>query len=256
MLDHRSGRTWRPLQDTAVSVQTLFAAPPQWANWRRSADYYPEGYLIWLEVDALIRRQTNGQKSLNDFAKIFFGGQSGPPTVVEYKFEDIVSGLNQVTAYDWARLLRNRLDSKSPYAPLGGIDSGGWKLVYSAEKNTTMEAAEKTSDTIDLSFSLGMIITKEGDVRDVIVGSPAYLAGLGPGMKVVAVNGRRWSKDQVRSALRASVRGAEPIAVLAENGEYFTTYKVDYNGGEKYPHLLRESAQPDLLGEIIKPQAQ
>src|SRR5258708_33767484 len=72
MLDHRAGRTWRPLQDTATSVQSLFAAPPQWANCRRSADYYPEGYLIWLDVDALIRRQTNGQKSLNDCCPITF----------------------------------------------------------------------------------------------------------------------------------------------------------------------------------------
>ena len=101
MLDHRAGRTWRPLQDTATSVQVLFAAPPQWANWRRSADYYPEGYLIWLDVDALIRRQTNGQKSLNDFCRIFHGGQSGPPTVLQYKFEDVVSTLNQVAPYDW-----------------------------------------------------------------------------------------------------------------------------------------------------------
>src|SRR5260370_10595107 len=216
MLDHRAGRTWRPLQDTAVSVQTLFAAPPQWANWRRSADYYPEGYLIWLEVDATIRRQSNGQKSLNDFAKVFYGGQSGPPAVVSYKFEDVVAALNQVTPYDWARLLRERLDSKSPHAPLGGIENGGWKLVYTGEKNSTMDAAEKAGGALDLTFSLGMIISKDGDIRDVIMGSPAYAAGLGPGMKLVAVNGRRWSKDQIRSALRASFHNPHPLALLAE----------------------------------------
>jgi predicted metalloprotease with PDZ domain len=255
MLDHRGGRTWRPLQDTATSVQILFAAPPQWANWRRSADYYPEGYLIWLEVDAIIRRQTNGQKSLNDFCRNFYGGQSGPPSVVPYKFEDIVSALNQVTPYDWAHLLRERLDSKSAHAPLGGIENGGWKLIYTDQKNSTMEAQEKTGEGLDLSFSLGMTLSKEGDLRDVIPGSPAYAAGLGPGMKLIAVNGRKYSKDVMRSALRTAVHSRQPLALLAENGEYYSTYQVDYHGGEQYPHLVRVEAQPDTLGEIIRPMA-
>src|SRR5947209_6652489 len=109
MLDHRAGRTWRPLQDTATSVQSLYASSIEWGNWRRSADYYPEGYLIWLEVDTLIRQKSNGQKSLNDFCRSFYGGQNGPPAVVPYEFENIVSALNQVVPNDWAKLLRERL---------------------------------------------------------------------------------------------------------------------------------------------------
>jgi predicted metalloprotease with PDZ domain len=255
MLDHRAGRTWRPLQDTATSVQILFAAAGQWANWRRSADYYPEGYLIWLEVDATIRRQSNGTKSLNDFCRAFYGGPSGPPAVVPYQFEDVVAALNQVVPYDWAKLLRERLDSKSAHAPLGGIDKGGWKLVYTDQKNATMEAQEKAGEALDLSFSLGLIAAKDGELRDVIPGSPAYAAGLGPGMKVVAVNGRRWSKDVMRAALRASLHGQTPIALLAENGEYFNTYQVDYHGGEQYPHLVRVEGQSDVLSDIIAPLA-
>ncbi len=254
MLDHRAGRTWRPLQDTATSVQTLFAAPQEWTNWRRTADYYPEGYLIWLEVDSLIRQKTNGQKSLNDFCHLFHGGQSGPPMVVPYKFEDIVAGLNQVVANDWGKLLRERLDSKSPHAPLGGITNGGWKLVYTDQKNMTMDAREKSGNSIDLSFSLGFIATKEGELRDVIPGSPAYAAGLGPGMKIIAVNGRKWSKDIIRAALKSGVHNQQPLSLLAENGEYYTTYTVNYHEGERYPHLVRVEGQPDLLGEIIKPQ--
>ncbi len=254
MLDHRTGRTWRPLQDTATSVQSLFAAPVEWTNWRRTADYYPEGYLIWLEVDSLIRQKTNGQKSLNDFCRAFYGGQSGPPMVVPYKFEDVVSALNQVAPNDWARLLRERLDSKSPHAPTGGITNGGWKLVYSAQKNTTMEAREKSSNNIDLSFSLGFIATKEGELRDVIPGSPAYAAGIGPGMKIIAVNGRKWSKDVVRGALRLAMRSQQPISLLAENGEYYKTYDVNYHEGERYPHLERVEGQPDILDEVIKPE--
>ena len=255
LLEHRVGRTWRPLQDTAVSVQLLFAAPPQWVNWRRSADYYPEGYLLWLEVDSLIRRQTNGEKSLNDFCRAFYGGQSGPPRVVPYGFDDVVAMLNQVTPYDWSHFLRERLDSKSAHAPLGGIENSGWKLVYNNQKNATMEAAEKSGDILDLSFSLGIIVTKEGEIRDVVPGSPAYAAGVAPGMKLMAINNRKWSKDQMRSALRTGVQSQQPLALLAENGEYINTYSVDYHGGEQYPHLVRNEGQADILGEIAKPQA-
>jgi predicted metalloprotease with PDZ domain len=255
MLDHRAGRTWRPLQDTATSVQILFAGAPEWINWRRSADYYPEGFLIWLEVDTLIRRQTNGKKSLNDFCRLFFGGQSGPPTVVTYTFDDVVKALNQIEPYDWAKLLRERLDSKSPHAPLGGIEHGGWKVTYNDQKNTTMDAREKTSEAIDLSFSLGMIVAKDGTIADVIPGSPAYSAGVGPGMKLIAVNGRKYSKDVIRHALKAATTSQQPIALLAENAEFYNTYQVDYHGGERYPHLIRDSSQPDLLGEIIKATA-
>jgi len=242
------------LQDTATSVQTLFAAPTEWTNWRRTADYYPEGYLVWLEVDALIRQKTNGQKSLNDFCHRFHGGQSGPPMVVPYKFEDIVAGLGQIVLIDWAPLLRERLNSKSAHAPMGGITAGGWKLVYNNQKNTTMEAREKNSNNLDLSFSLGIIVSKESEIRDVIPGSPAYAAGLAPGMKLIAVNGRKWSKDVIRTALKSGVQSQQPLSLLAENGEYYTTFTVNYHEGERYPHLVRVEGQPDLLGEIIKPQ--
>jgi predicted metalloprotease with PDZ domain len=255
MLDHRAGRTWRPLQDTATSVQILFAAPPEWTNWRRSADYYPEGFLIWLEVDTLIRRQTSGQKSLNDFCRLFFGGKSGPPTVVPYKFEDVVDALNQVTPYNWAARLRERLDSKSSHAPLGGIENGGWKVIYNDQKNITMEAREKTGERLDLSFSLGIIVAQDGTIADAIPGSPAYVAGIGAGMKLIAVNGRKYSKEVLRAALQEAAGSSQAIVLLAENAEYYQTYKVDYHGGERYPHLARQESQPDLLEEVIKPIA-
>lgn len=255
MLDHRAGRSWRPLQDTATSVQILFAGAPEWQNWRRSADYYPEGYLLWLEVDSLIRRQTGGKKSLNDFCRMFYGGQSGPPRVVTYKFEDVVAALNQVTPYDWAKLLRDRLDSKSEHAPMGGIENGGWKLIYNDQKNVTMDAQEKDSESLDLSFSLGIIVNKKGEVRDVIPGMPAYAAGLAPGMKIIAVNGRKWSKDVVRMALRSAMHSQQPLALICENAEYYNTHNIDYHGGEKYPHLVRTEGQPDVLSDIIKPLA-
>jgi len=164
----------------------------------------------------------------------------------------VVATLNQVTPYNWAALLRDRLDSKSPHAPLGGIENGGWKLVYSDQKNITMNASEKTSDAVDLSFSLGITLSKDGTITDAIPGSPAYAAGVGPGMKLIAVNGRKYSKDIVRTALKASVSSQQPIALLVENAEYYAVHQVDYHGGDRYPHLVRNEAQPDMLSEMIK----
>ena len=252
MLDHRAGRTWRPLQDTATSVQLTFNASPEWTNWRRSADYYPEGYLIWLEADTVIRQKTNGQKSLNDFCRLFYGGQSGPPQVVAYRFEDVVTALNQVMPFNWGAWLRERLDSKSPHAPIGGIENGGWKLVYNDQKNSTMNAREKTGESLDLSFSLGIIVTKDGVITDAIPGMPAYTAGIGPGMTLIAVNGRKYSKDVIRAALKSAMNSQQPIALLVENAEFYDTYQVDYHGGDRNPHLVRDDGKPDMLGEMIK----
>jgi len=115
-----------------------------------------------------------------------------------------------------------------------------------------MEAREKISEALDLSFSLGMIVSKEGALIDVIPGSPAYAAGAGAGMKLMGVNGRKYSKDVMRIALHASLTSQQPITLLVENGEYFSTLQVNYHGGNRYPHLVRNEGQPDLLGEIIK----
>ncbi len=95
-LDHRPGRTWRSLEDTAVAAQLLYAAPGEWASWRRGVDFYDESTLIWLEADVVIRRETQGRRSLDDFCRVFHGGPSGPPEVKPYTFEDLVAALRQV----------------------------------------------------------------------------------------------------------------------------------------------------------------
>jgi predicted metalloprotease with PDZ domain len=256
MLDHRTGRTWRPLEDTAISVQTLrMLSPPEWSNWRRSLDYYPEGELIWLEVDSIIRQQTHGARSLNDFCREFEGGQSGAPRVVPYTFEDVVNALNVVAPYDWAGLLKERVNATSSHAPLGGIERGGWKLVYNDKPNAFLRAAEKNFKFSDFSYSLGFSLHEEGKLSDVIVGSPAYSAGIGPGMKLLAVNGRKWSPEIIQSALKSAQASAAAIELLVENAQFIRTYSVNYHDGEKNPHLERVAEQPDILGEILKPMS-
>ena len=252
-LDHRSGRTWRPLEDTARSVQTLRTMGPQWQNWRRSLDYYPEGELIWLEVDATIRRQTQGQRSLNDFCRRFHGGESGPPRVLPYTFDDIVHTLNEVAPYDWARLLTERVNTINTHAPLGGVEQGGWKLVYNDKPNAFVEAAEKSFKVSDFTYSLGFATAEDGKLDDVEVGSAAYKAGIGPGMKLIAVNGRKWSPEVLHAAIKTAKETHQPVELLVENAQFFKTYAVQYFEGERNPHLERVLDAPDVLGQILKP---
>jgi len=256
-LDHRAGRKWRPLEDTARSVQTLRMMGSQWQNWRRGLDYYPEGELIWLEVDSIIRQQTHGQRSLNDFCRSFHGGQSGPPKVVPYTLDDVVHALNEVAPYDWGSLLRERVGATSTHAPLGGIERGGWKLVYNDKPNVFTQAVERLAKFADLSYSLGFTVGDDGRLDDVIVGSPAYESGLGPGMKLVAVNGRKWSPPVLHAAVKTAQGSGQPIELLVENAQFFNTYSINYHEGEQNPHLVRTSERasdhPDILGDILKP---
>ncbi|MHB8215539.1 MAG: M61 family metallopeptidase [Candidatus Sulfotelmatobacter sp.] len=252
-LDHRSGRTWRPLEDTARSVQSLRLMGSEWSSWRRGLDYYPEGDLIWLEVDSIIRQQTHGRRSLDDFCRRFEGGQSGLPIVVPYTFDDVVHALNDVAPYDWAKLLRDRVGSTSTHAPLGGIEREGWKLVYNDEPNLFDKALEKLEKSADLSYSLGFTVDKDGKFNDVIVGSPAYQSGIGPGMTLIAVNGRTWTPQVLRAALKAAQETPAPIELLVENAQFFQTYSISYHAGEQNPHLERVSGQPDLLTILLTP---
>lgn len=252
MLDHRAGRTWRPLEDTAVSVQTLRMQGPAWQSWRRGLDYYPEGELIWLEVDAMIRRQTGGRRSLDDFCRHFYGGESGPPKVVPYTFEDVVRELNQIAPYDWARLLKERVQATSEHAPLGGIEGGGWRLVYTDKPNVFLAARAKEYKMTSFAYSLGFQVSREGQLIDVIPGSPAYQAGLGAGMKLVALNGRAWSAAVVTQAMRNAHATRQPIEVIVAVGDFFRTYSLPYYEGEKIPHLERAEGQPDVLADIVR----
>ncbi len=253
MLDHRAGRTWRPLEDTARSVQTLRMMGSQWQNWRRGLDYYPEGELIWLEVDSILRQQTHGQRSINDFCRRFHGGESGPPKVVPYTFDDVVRTLNEIAPYDWSTLLRERVEATSTHAPLEGIERGGWKLVYNDQPNQFTHAVEKLAKFADFSYSLGFAVRKDGKLDDVIEGSPAYEAGLGPAMKLIAVNGRKWSPEILHAAVKGAQNTNQPIELLVENAQFFKTYSIAYHEGEKNPHLERIAGQTDILSDILRP---
>ena len=257
VLDYRPGRTWRDLQDTATAAQTLYGASNEWDNWRRSVDYYPEGELIWLEVDTKIRSLSKGRKSLNDFCGLFHGlGGNTPPKVVPYTFDDVVSSLNQVQPYDWAAFLNERLTSKAGHAPLGGIRSGGYQIVYTDKPNEYTQASETVGDSVVAWWSIGIDVGKSGAVRDVLVGSVADKAGLGPGMEVVAVNGRAYTGDLLKNAIADAKENSAPIDLIVSNTGYYKVVHLEYHGGLKYPHLERIAGSSDMLDEIVKPLVQ
>lgn len=254
-LDHRPGRTWRNLQDTAISAQILYGTNEQWDNWRRSVDYYPEGELIWLDVDTTIRKLSKNEKSLNDFCAHFFGlGGNTAPKVVPYTFEDVVNNLNAIQPYDWAAFLRERLTTKASHAPLGGIVNGGYRLEYTEQPNEFVRASESRDRGVNAWYSLGFRVA-DGAVTDVLMGSPAYNAGLGPSMRLVAINGRRATDELLRDAIREAKGRHEPVELIVENAGFFQVLKINCQDGEKYPHLVREPKTAALLDDILKPLA-
>ncbi len=254
-LDHRAGRSWRSLADTTVAAQLLYTAPSSGTAWRRGTDFYPEGDLIWLEADTIIRQQTKGKRSLDDFCKKFHGGESSPPQVVPYAYDDVVQALNEIAPYDWRGFFQQRVYAINPRAPLGGIANAGWRLVYTNEVPALLKTREGQRKYTELSFSLGLSLGADGGIGDVLPGTPADLAGIGPAMKLVAVNGRAWTADNFRAAVKTAATNSAPIELLIENGDYFKSYRLDYHGGEKYPCLERDPNRPDLLAEIIRPLA-
>ena len=260
-LDNWPGRTWRPLEDTAVSAQLLYMVPGQaWRSWRRWVDFYDESWLMWLEADVTIRQLTHGQKSLDDFCRTFEGAPSSAPQMIPYTFDEVVAALNQVAPYDWQKFFHDRLDEITLHPPMGGITGGGWKLVYTDQPNTYIRAMEPSESMIAENFTLGIFVssqdsTKGGDLLDVIPGSPAAQAGLAPGMKITSVDGRAWSPDVLRDAISGAKGTAEPIVLQVDNVGYSQTVRVYYHGGLRYPHLVRDPSAPDLLSDTLKPLA-
>jgi len=249
------GRTWRPLLDTAVAAQLLYEAPGASTNWRRSVDYYPEGELLWLDTDMTIRSLTNGKKSLDDFTRSFYGGASGHPDLKPYTFDDIVAALNAVAPNDWRGFLNQRLTSMSATPPMGGIEQSGWHLIYNDKPNTALQHQEARSKGADLNAALGFNVRDNGSIGDVVPESIAARAGLTPGARIVAVNGRAYSTARLRDALKASSKATTPMTLIVQNGEFFTNVSIDYHGGERYPHLERTTGKPDWMEMLVKPLA-
>jgi predicted metalloprotease with PDZ domain len=253
---HRPGREWRPLQDTADAAPFLYNSTSDWANWRRGTDFYEEGELLWLDVDTTIRSLTKDKKSINDFCKVFHGGNGGQPELKPYNFDEVVETLNGIAPNDWAGFLRARLNGYSTKTPLEALEGSGWKLVYNEQPNESLANEEALARRADFTFTIGMIVSDDGTVVDVTHDGTAYDAGVAPGMKIVAVNGEQYSPDKLREAMGNAKTVLNPIQFIVANGAQFKTMSMEYHDGMKFPHIERDGSRPDYLSEILHASGQ
>ncbi len=256
-MDHdRPGRAWRDVEDTTYQPIVTARRPLSWLSWERTEDYYTEGALIWLDVDTKIRELSGDKRSLDDFARGFFGGTEGSLGPVPYTMADIVHALNGVAAYDWEKFLNQRVHSHGPDAPLDGLTRGGWKLVYTDVPTDYLRLLEDQRKASDFMFSVGIIVSNReyGQIGEVLWGGPAYEAGLTAGTAIIAVNGREYRPERLREAIIIAHSNHTPIELIVKSLDRYRTLHIPYYDGLKYPRLERVERNVDRLSAIVKPR--
>jgi predicted metalloprotease with PDZ domain len=255
-LEYKPGRDWRSTDDTAVSSSILRGGSAAWSNWKRGQDYYQEGELLWLDADTLIRKLTDNKKSLTDFQHIFLakGGNTGP-LIVSYDRAELIADLNQVVKYDWAKFLHDRIDNINPQADLEGIERGGYKLVFEDHPNTTEHttAGARAATGANVWYSLGLRLSADNTISDVLWNGAADKAKLAPGQKIIAINGRVASSEKLREAIKSAKGTTEPIHFIIQTESYVRSVDINYHDGERYPALQRIDGTPAVLDDITKP---
>ena len=248
------GRTWRSLEDTTNQpiISSHSSAPEIWPSWQRSYDYYPESDLIWLDADTKIRELSGGKKSLDDFAKFFFGMDNGSYITSTYTFDDLSKTLNTVQPYDWAGFFRARVSEVNPNVPENGLTQGGYRLVYNDNEPEWLKKAD-SSRGASFAASLGFSVKSDGSLDSVWWDSLAFKAGMTPDMQLQAVNDQTFTVAGLRETILAAEKSKEPITLLLKRGDEFVTVSLDYHGGMRYAHLERIETTPDRLDAILAP---
>ena len=224
----RRGRAWRNLQDTTFDEIMNPRLAMSWPSWQRFEDYYFEGALIWLDADTLIRERSQGKRSLDDFARAFFGVENGRMTPMTYTFGDIVQALNRIEAYDWATFLRTSLDRRGGDGPMDGLKRSGYRLVFTDTPGDFWKAIEAAKPKSDIfTNSVGFAVDADANVQRVLWDSPAFNAGIIPGMQLLAVNGLVFEAGKLRSAIKDAKSLSAPIELLVKQDERIRTVKVD-----------------------------
>ncbi len=248
----RPGRTWRSLEDTTYQPIIAARRPLSWGSWQRGEDYYTEGALLWLDVDTRLRELSNGHRSLDDFARVFFSKPATQGNVATYELPDVVKALNGVAAYDWDAYLKARVAGRAQPLP-AGLERAGFQLAFSDMPNAVISDYEKADGVTDLEYSLGVMISRDAVLTDVLWEGPAYKAGLTTQTTLVAVNGRAYKPDVLKDAIAQSGKDAVPIELLVRNQDHFRTVTVSCPGGLRYPHLAPIAGKTDGLKAILAP---
>ena len=253
-LDTLPGRAWRSLDDTTKDPVISARRPKGWSSWQRSEDYYNEGMMVWIEADAIIREGTNNSKSMDDFARAFFGINDGDWGQVTYTFEDVARTLSGVMPYDWTKFLTDRLTEKAKGAPLGGFDRSGYKLVYTDTPTSITKLGMKVNKFLDLSWSLGMNVAKGAKVNAVVWGGPAFDAGVTVGQEIIAVNGVPYTDELLKDAVTAAKGTATPIRLTVKNDLNVRDVSVKWSGGLRYPRLQKIGTGDGALDRLLAPR--
>ncbi len=253
-LDYTTGRQWRPMIDTTNDPILSNRRPKGWTSYQRSEDYYNEGLLIWMEVDSILREQSKGSKSIDDFARAFFGINDGDWGEVTYTFDDVVDTLNRIQPYDWRGLLNKRLNEVGQPAPLGGFERNGYKLVYTDQQTAIGKQGERARKQADFSYSLGFAVGADGALSSVRWGSPAFDQGMSLSDTIIGVNGLAYSDERLKAAITDAKGSKAPVTLVVKDGEEVRTVAIDYHGGLRYPHLVKVGTGDSGLDRLLTPR--
>ncbi len=117
------------------------------------------------------------------------------------------------------------------------------------------EARGKVNGPDNLSRSLGLLVKPDGAVSDIVHGSPAFAAGVAPAMRIIVIGGHKWSAETAREALIKAEKSSDPIELVVQSADLVRVLLVDYHGGLRNPHLMREPSKADLLSQILDPRS-
>lgn len=252
-LDNRKGREWRDVLDTTNDPIITPRAPKAWVTYQRSEDYYNEGMMVWIEVDAKLRELSKGKKGIDDFAKDFFGINNGDYGQVTYNFDDVAKALNKIAPFDWKSMLSQRIDGDATKTLLNGFKASGYNLVYTDKPNLFIKDLEAKNKTINLNYSLGLSVANDGAISNVIWGGKGFEKGLAVGDKIIAINGKAWSKDNINDEIAASknIKSSMQFIILADN--IYKVIDIDYHDGHKYPHFEKVGKDETPLDRLLEP---
>ncbi|MGH8290014.1 MAG: M61 family peptidase [Steroidobacteraceae bacterium] len=250
------GRNTEPLIDTTTAAPYLYEARGSYPSIRRTAgDFYSEGELLWLDVDTLIREKTQGKKSLDTFLHLYSAPALTGPITKTYTRADIERLLNEVVPYDWHAFFEKRVYEVAPMPPTAELARSGWRLIYTSKPNTFTKASEMLRHSNDQWYSYGLEIGKGGIVMDVREGSPAWDAGMAPGMKIAAVDGQAYTDKVLKYVATQAEHSNGPTTFLVQQDGWYHTDQVNYHDGPRYPHLVALPGKPDMLAKIMAPHA-